>query len=55
MSIMSFISFFRNLSTIGTLELATLPGSTYVLRSHMVEVSENQEARMVGIFYSMIP
>ena len=49
---MSFLSLFRNPGTLGVLNTTTLLapcGSTYLLRSHMVELSEDHEARMVWL------
>jgi hypothetical protein len=57
---MTFLSMFRNPAALGALNLATLLGlcgSTYLLRSHLVELSEDHEARMVRmifVFYSML-
>jgi hypothetical protein len=44
------MSFLRNPATLLAINLATLfgiAGSTYNLRSHMIELSEDHEARMV--------
>jgi hypothetical protein len=49
---MSFLSLFRNSGTLGVLNATTLLalcGSTYLLRSHMVDLSEDHEARMVWL------
>jgi hypothetical protein len=49
---MSFLSLFRNPGTLSALNATTLLalcGSTYLLRSHMVELSEDHEARMVWL------
>jgi len=46
---MSFLSLFRNPAVLASLNITTLlgvGGSTYLLRSHMVELSEDHEARM---------
>lgn len=48
---MSFLSLLRNPATLGVLNITTLlgvTGGTYLLRSHMKELSEDHEARMVG-------
>jgi hypothetical protein len=48
---MSFLSLLRNPATLGILNITTLlgvSGGTYLLRSHMKELSEGHEARMVG-------
>jgi hypothetical protein len=47
---MSFSSIFRNPAALGFLNITTLlglGGSTYLLRSHMMELSKDHEARMV--------
>jgi len=52
---MSFSSIFRNSAALGILNITTLlglGGSTFLLRSHMVELSEDHEARMVSCSYS---
>ncbi|EKD14323.1 histone acetyltransferase subunit (Yaf9) [Drepanopeziza brunnea f. sp. 'multigermtubi' MB_m1] len=44
-----FLSLFRNPGVLGALNATTflgLGGSTYLLRSHMIELSEDHEARM---------
>lgn len=55
---MSFLSLFRNPAVLGALSITTLlglGGNTYLLRSHMIELSEDHEARMVSEFLSHIP
>lgn len=47
---MSFLSLFRNPAVLGAINISTLlgvGGGTYILRSHMIELSEDHEARMV--------
>ncbi|XMA19114.1 hypothetical protein WAI453_011905 [Rhynchosporium graminicola] len=47
---MSILSLFRNPAVLGTLNISTLLGvgaGTYLLRSHMLELSEDHEARML--------
>ncbi|KAG0650191.1 hypothetical protein D0Z07_2973 [Hyphodiscus hymeniophilus] len=46
---MSFISTLRNPAVFGVFNLFGLAGSTYLLRSHMIELSEDHEARMVRL------
>ncbi|PVH86216.1 hypothetical protein DL98DRAFT_545621 [Cadophora sp. DSE1049] len=46
---MSFLSLFRNPAILGAINITTLlgvGGGTYILRSHMIELSEDHEARM---------
>ncbi|CAL3971075.1 hypothetical protein PZA11_007435 [Diplocarpon coronariae] len=46
---MSLLSLFRNPGVLGAFNVTTLLGigtSTYLLRSHMIELSEDHEARM---------
>jgi hypothetical protein len=53
---MSFKSILRNPAVLGALNLTTLfglTGSTYLLRSHMMELSEDHEVRMVSVFHSV--
>ena len=47
---MFFLSLLRNPAVLGAFNITTLLGvgrGTFLLRSHMIELSENHEARMV--------